>query len=282
MKRKDDGIDVEGRAPGFFLYPSDLERELRPLPVGAQALWTRMFLQMHWAHRRGYLEHVTGEPFTAEDIARMVGMPLSAVNRHLIEMETKYGTFSRDEHGVIFNRRMVRDTEISAKRKAAGSMGGNPVLVGGLDKQNPDLDKQNENLVNQMSNQNGFRGRTRARGSFSSSSSAKAAAAQTTKLSGSPPPKNGSKEGHAEIEREIQFHEYARQALVTYPGAQRLFGSPDDTVIGKCLDLCRGYPVTEEEALKRALVKMAEHRKQPGTSWMWFPTVMKQYLERRA
>lgn len=182
MKKKDDGVDVEGRAPGFFLYPSDLERELRPLPVGAQALWTRMFLQMHWAKRRGYLEHSTGEPFTADDIARMVGMPLASVNRHLAEMETKYGTFSRDERGVIFNRRMVRDTEISLKRKEAGRQGGNPVLVGNLDKQNPDLDKQNENLDNQTSNQNGTRGSTRARSSSSTSISTSVSSSDDDKV----------------------------------------------------------------------------------------------------
>lgn len=165
MKRKDDGIDVEGRAPGFFLYPSDLERELRPLPVGAKACWTMMLLRMHFSKRRGYLEHETGKPFSADDIARLVGMSVSQVNRHLYEMEHTYGTFSRDEDGVIFNRRMVKDTAISQARKTAGKAGGNPVLL----KQSKDLNKQNENLLKQESNQNEVWGSTRARSSSSSS-----------------------------------------------------------------------------------------------------------------
>ncbi len=163
-KKKNDGIDVEGRIPGFFLYPADLERELQPLPIGAQGVWIRMLLRMHWAPRRGYLEHPTGKAFTEEDISRMVGVSKAVISNMLYDMEYRYGTFSRDQNGVIFNRRMVRDTEISLKRKEAGSKGGNPVLVG-------TLVKQNENLNNQDPNQNAIRGYTRARGSFSSSSS---------------------------------------------------------------------------------------------------------------
>lgn len=150
LKKSNDSEEVAGKQPGFYLYPADLERELRPLPVTAQALWVRMLLQMHWAARRGYLEHPTGEPFSSSDIARMVGMPLVSVGKMLDAMENRYGTFSRDEHGVIFNRRMVRDTDISNKRKAAGRLGGNPNLVGNEVNQHP---KQNENLVKQIPNQ---------------------------------------------------------------------------------------------------------------------------------
>jgi hypothetical protein len=151
VKRSNDGEEVAGKQPGFYLYPADLERELRPLPVTAQALWVRMLLHMHWASRRGYLEHPTGEPFSAHDIARMVGMPVASVVKMLDAMEHRYGTFSRDTHGVIFNRRMVRDTEISEKRRAAGRLGGNPNLVGNEVNHTA---KQNGNLLNQTSNQN--------------------------------------------------------------------------------------------------------------------------------
>jgi len=163
LKRKRDGIDVAGRQPGFYLYPEDLERELRVLPLESQAIWIRMLLHMHWAPRRGYLEHASGAPFTSGDIARLLGIREKKLEIFLKEMHEKFGIFSRDENGVIFNRRMVRDTEISLKRKEAGSKGGNPTLLG-LDNQNPDpppdLDKQNGNLLNHTVNQNSSKSAT--------------------------------------------------------------------------------------------------------------------------
>jgi hypothetical protein len=62
-------------------------------------------------------------------------------------MEHKYGTFSRDDKGVIYNRRMVNDTELSAKRKAAGRLGGNPKLVGMQVNQNGNLHNQKSNQI---------------------------------------------------------------------------------------------------------------------------------------
>jgi hypothetical protein len=91
--------------------------------------------------------------------------------------------------------------------------------------------------------------------------------------------KNGKIPGNiAAIERELNLHETAKRMLLAYPGADALCGSPDDVVIGKCLQLCRGKPVSEEEAMHAALVEMAKGRKSPASSWMWFPTVMAQYL----
>lgn len=109
-----------------------------------------MLLQMHFSPRRGYLEHSSGQPYSTEDISRMIGIREKKVQNLLTEMEEKFGTFSRDENGVIFNRRMVRDTAISKIRKEAGSKGGNPAL-GNLDNQNP---PDVPNLDNQSSNQN--------------------------------------------------------------------------------------------------------------------------------
>jgi hypothetical protein len=149
LRKSNDTEDVAGKAPGFYLYPADLERELAPLPATAQAIWVRMLCRMHWAPRRGFLEHTTGEGWSDEDIARLVGLPVSMVSKMVYAMEHRYGTFSRDDKGVIFNRRMVRDTDISNKRREAGKMGGNPNLVG---KEVNQTSKQTENLLNQTSN----------------------------------------------------------------------------------------------------------------------------------
>lgn len=144
MKRKDDGIDVQGKSPAFYFYPADWIRTLAPCSLRSRGLWADCLCHMHFARRRGYLEHPNGNAISEAELARMTGASLHEVQRCLVELE-RCGIFSRDESGVIFNRRMVRDTEISLKRKAAGKAGGNPLLVGKLDKQNQDLDNQNPN-----------------------------------------------------------------------------------------------------------------------------------------
>lgn len=119
MKRRNDGHDPEGRTPGFWLYPADLERDLKPLSFETQGIWIRMLLAMHWTSRRGCLVHPTGAAMTDEEIARSIGADPKRFAKARAEME-RAGTFSRDESGAIFNRRMVRDTDISMKRRAAG------------------------------------------------------------------------------------------------------------------------------------------------------------------
>jgi hypothetical protein len=120
MKRQDDGVDVQGKQPGFWFYPADYERDMAPLPLEAQALWMRMLCRMHFAAHRGYLEHPTGQAITPEELARIVGLTARAVSKLLNELE-RCGIFSRDEYGTIFNRRMVRDTQIGQVRRAAAA-----------------------------------------------------------------------------------------------------------------------------------------------------------------
>jgi hypothetical protein len=119
MKRRNDGIDVEGKAPSFQFYPQDFERDMQILSLAAQGLWSRMLGWMHFNRpNRGFLELPTGEPMTEEDIAAKIGKPLEEVSRCLAEMK-RHGVFSMDERECIYNRRMVKDTDISKKRAAA-------------------------------------------------------------------------------------------------------------------------------------------------------------------
>jgi hypothetical protein len=174
MKRRDDGIDVQGKAPSFQFYPADYERDVATLGLDEQAIWMRMLCKMHWAKRRGYLEHPSGAQISSEDLARLVGQPVKVVQEALDTME-RIGVFSREQSGVIFCRRMVRDTAISDKRKQAGKLGGNPDLMrqarlfrhqngpfeegldnlevkqNGLVKQEVKQNTPNERLVNQVS-----------------------------------------------------------------------------------------------------------------------------------
>jgi len=96
------------------------------------------------------------------------------------------------------------------------------------------------------------------------------------------PKPHRSPTAEADFERERELREFARVALETYPGAQVLFGPPDEVVIGKCLALCRNRSLPENEVLAMALRSMAHAHKKPSSSWMWFPTVIEKYLGRMA
>jgi biotin operon repressor len=81
---------------------------VRSVTVAARGLWIDMLCLMHESDRRGYLQHATGRPVSAEQLARMTGCSASEVARLLRELE-ECGVFSRTEAGVIYNRRMVLD-----------------------------------------------------------------------------------------------------------------------------------------------------------------------------
>jgi hypothetical protein len=63
-----------------------------------------------------------------EVLARLLGLPKAKVVKTLAVI-LEYGVASLDEHGILVNRRMVRDEEIRKIRTEAGKKGGNPTLV---------------------------------------------------------------------------------------------------------------------------------------------------------
>lgn len=118
---------MAGSLPYLKLFVADYlaEPSLRAVSLAARGLWTTMLLFMHQAERRGYLEH-RGEAMTSDYLAKQVGVHATEVESLWHEMERE-GVFSR-ENGVIFCRRMVRETRKSALCKEAGKRGGNPAL----------------------------------------------------------------------------------------------------------------------------------------------------------
>jgi hypothetical protein len=83
---------------------------------------------MGQSSRRGYLE-IGGTPIKdAGLLAKLVASDTAEVSRLLSELEAA-GIFSRDEHGVIFSRRIVKDTALSDAARTAGRRGGNPALL---------------------------------------------------------------------------------------------------------------------------------------------------------
>lgn len=110
---------VAGKAPGFWFFPGDYERDTQMLSLSTQGLWMRMLCWMHCREEhRGFLELGTGLPMTECDIAARAGKPLREIQKAIAEME-RIGIFSRDERGCIYSRRMARDTHISEVRRAA-------------------------------------------------------------------------------------------------------------------------------------------------------------------
>lgn len=77
---------------------------------------------MSRSDRKGFLS-INGKPMGSKELAKFVGEFKDKVEELLVELEY-YRVFSRDEDGTIYNRRMVRESDLSRKRSEAGRLGG--------------------------------------------------------------------------------------------------------------------------------------------------------------
>lgn len=118
------------RQPWFKQYPSDWrgDTNLRACSLAARGLWAECLGMMHEADPRGYLI-VAGLPVTVDQLALHVGRPLKEVRTAMEEL-LRHGVPSVDESGIVYSRRMVRDTAKVEKAIADGARGGNPTLKG--------------------------------------------------------------------------------------------------------------------------------------------------------
>lgn len=112
----------------FFTDDWLSDEKLRLCSLSARGLWTDMLCLMHKCDRRGYLQQASGKPFTLEQIARIAGSSTEEVSRLLQEL-TDSGAASLTEHGIVYNRRMVRDEQIREARAASGRKGGEATAV---------------------------------------------------------------------------------------------------------------------------------------------------------
>lgn len=118
-------------SPWLKFYPSDWRSDpaLRMCSLPARGLWMEMLCLMHEATERGSLL-VNGNPVSDKQLAALAGVSLRETVSCLAELEAA-GVFSRD-NGIIYSRRMRRDTERAERDKANGKGGGNPSLKGGV------------------------------------------------------------------------------------------------------------------------------------------------------
>ncbi|MER8846026.1 hypothetical protein [Mesorhizobium australicum] len=109
-------------------YWSDWETDpaVRLCSMAAQGLWMRMLCIAAAHDPIGYVA-VAGRGLDETSLARLTGCQESEVSSLLGELD-RNGVFSRDRHGRIYSRRMVKDAKKSAIARKNGKNGGNPTL----------------------------------------------------------------------------------------------------------------------------------------------------------
>jgi hypothetical protein len=96
---------------------------VRRLTPAERGVWIDCLALMATASPIGYLCDDRGRPLTHEEIARVTGTTPVEVAELLAAIQRK-GVASVDRTGRTYNRRMVRDASLSAKRRAIGKDGG--------------------------------------------------------------------------------------------------------------------------------------------------------------
>ena len=97
--------------------------ELKVLPPDIRGLWMDMLCYMWESVERGVMVKPNGDIYTQDEIVRMIGKDASGSDTWLDRLIFG-GVCAVREDGAIYSRRMVRDTEISQKRREAGLKGG--------------------------------------------------------------------------------------------------------------------------------------------------------------
>lgn len=112
------------KRPAFQFYPSDWRNDpgLRLCSAAARGLWVDMLCLMHEGEPYGHLT-ILGRQMTAESLGKLVGESTASVKKWLAELEAN-DVFSRDDQGVIFSRRMIRDEAVREARATGGEAGG--------------------------------------------------------------------------------------------------------------------------------------------------------------
>ena len=116
--------------PYIKFYPSDWlsEESLRLVSVAARGLWIDLLCLMAKSERRGYLQVNGGVNPTLVQVGKLVGLSEAEITPLLHELK-QAGTCSVDPiNGMLFSRRLVRDTELYNQAVNYGSKGGNPKL----------------------------------------------------------------------------------------------------------------------------------------------------------
>lgn len=109
MARKRRGGPM-GKRPATQFYWGDWLncKELRVCSLEARGLWIDVLAYMRQGKPIGHLTHENGQPITPEQLARLVGEPVTKVKRLLAELE-RNGVPNKTDDGIYISRRMVRE-----------------------------------------------------------------------------------------------------------------------------------------------------------------------------
>lgn len=113
------------KLPAIQFYPADWKKDpaVQSLDLEHRGAWIEILLLAHETSERGRLVLPNGAPIPDKSIAKMLGVTeqkWKQIRKQLLSM----GVASEDERGVLYNRRMVRDSELRRKRAEAGRIGG--------------------------------------------------------------------------------------------------------------------------------------------------------------
>lgn len=116
------------RTPWMKFYPADWRADsaLRQCSLAARAIWIEILGLMHEAEPYGHLL-LNGKPPSIKALSGVLNVHHKTLIAGMKELE-RCGVYSRDENGVIYSRRMVRDHAKALKDKENGKRGGNPTL----------------------------------------------------------------------------------------------------------------------------------------------------------
>ncbi len=111
--------------PAMPFYVGDWLKcpEVKVLPPDLRGLWFDMICYMWESVERGVMVKPNNQPYTREEIVRMIGLDSSGSGSWLDKLIDN-GVCSVRSDGAIFSRRMVRDEDIRQKRRSAGKKGG--------------------------------------------------------------------------------------------------------------------------------------------------------------
>jgi hypothetical protein len=115
------------KLPHLQLYTGDWLKDQGLLLVSyaAKGLWIDLLCHMSESPERGFLVNRKGRAYSDEEIATILGKPLSMIQPLLDELEEKE-VFSRDSRGAMYSRRIHRDEKRREQNEKNGTRGGRP------------------------------------------------------------------------------------------------------------------------------------------------------------
>ena len=112
------------KLPALHFYVGDWRKDpgVQALDFMHRGVWLEILFLMHESEDRGKLL-LNGKAMPDEALARNLGLP-EADTKQIVSKIEAYGVASRDDDGMLYCRRMVRDENLRRMKVKAGRLGG--------------------------------------------------------------------------------------------------------------------------------------------------------------